>query len=101
MTGFGYRLVGGRLLPAGDGVAGQFMYENPGGLRLTLFLVSGPARDETAFRYVEETGVSVFYWRDAGVEIGRTSWRGRGCRYGWFSGGAGAIKKNTKIIMRY
>jgi anti-sigma factor RsiW len=66
MAGFGYRLVGGRLLPAGDGVAGQFMYENHAGLRLTLFLVSGPARDETAFRYVEENGVSVFYWRDAG-----------------------------------
>lgn len=66
MTGFGYKLVGGRLLPAGDGVAGQFMYENPAGLRLTLFLVSGPARDETAFRFVEKNGVSVFYWRDAG-----------------------------------
>lgn len=66
MTGFGYKLVGGRLLPAGDGVAGQFMYENPAGLRLTLFLVSGPARDETAFRFVEKDGVSVFYWRDAG-----------------------------------
>lgn len=66
MTGFGYKLVGGRLLPAGDGVAGQFMYENPAGLRLTLFLVSGAARDESAFRFVEKDGVSVFYWRDAG-----------------------------------
>jgi anti-sigma factor RsiW len=67
----GYRLIGGRLLPAGrtnagQGVAGQFMYENPSGLRLTLFLVSGRARDETAFRFAEEDGVSVFYWRDGG-----------------------------------
>lgn len=66
LAAVGYRLIGGRLLPAGDGVAGQFMYENPAGLRATLFLVSGPARDESAFRYVEEAGVSVFYWRDAG-----------------------------------
>jgi len=53
-------------LPAGEGVAGQFMYENPAGTRLTLFLVSGRERNETAFRFVEEDGVSVFYWRDAG-----------------------------------
>ena len=66
LTQSGYRLVGGRLLPAGEGVAGQFMYENPAGTRLTLFLVSGRDRNETAFRFVEEDGVSVFYWRDAG-----------------------------------
>jgi anti-sigma factor RsiW len=66
LTQSGYRLVGGRLLPAGNGVAGQFMYENPAGTRLTLFLASGRERNETAFRFVEEDGVSVFYWRDAG-----------------------------------
>lgn len=66
LTQSGYRLVGGRLLPAGEGVAGQFMYENPAGTRLTLFLVSGRERNETAFRFVEEDRVSVFYWRDAG-----------------------------------
>jgi len=60
----GYRLIGGRLLPAGDGVAGQFMYEDTAGTRLTLFLAAGGDRSDTAFRFVEENGVSVFYWRD-------------------------------------
>jgi anti-sigma factor RsiW len=63
---FDYRLVGGRLLPAGEGVAGQFMYEKPDGARLTLFLASGRDSDESAFRFKEEGGVSVFYWRDGG-----------------------------------
>ena len=62
----GYRLMGGRLLPAGAGAAGQFMYENPAGIRLTLFLVNRPHSDDSAFRFVEEDGVSVFYWRDEG-----------------------------------
>lgn len=62
----GYRLMGGRLLPAGAGAAGQFMYENPAGVRITLFLVSRPSGDDSAFRYVEEDGISVFYWRDEG-----------------------------------
>lgn len=64
---FDYRLVGGRLLPAGDGIAGQFMYENPSGMRLTLFVATGLESHETAFRYAEEAGLSVFYWRDAGA----------------------------------
>lgn len=64
---FDYRLVGGRLLPAGDGIAGQFMYENPSGVRLTLFMATGLKPHETAFRYAEEAGLSVFYWRDAGA----------------------------------
>lgn len=67
LAGLGYRLIGGRLLPAGDGLAGQFMYENDAGTRLTLFLATGGKRSETAFRFVEEEGVSVFYWRDGGL----------------------------------
>lgn len=77
----GYRLIGGRLLPAGGadldgagsgragpgrGVAGQFMYENLAGTRLTLFLVSGGSSEESAFHFTERDGVSVFYWRDGG-----------------------------------
>lgn len=64
LHGLGYRLIGGRLLPAGDGLAGQFMYEDEAGTRLTLFLATGGDRSDTAFRFVEEDGVSVFYWRD-------------------------------------
>lgn len=61
----GYELVGGRLLPAGDGPAAQFMYQDARGQRLTLY-VQRDAKDrgETAFRYAKQGTVSVFYWVD-------------------------------------
>jgi anti-sigma factor RsiW len=65
LSGLGFRLVGGRLLPGGDKAAGQFMYENAPGRRLTLY-VSTDLDDnrETAFRFAREHGASVFYWID-------------------------------------
>jgi anti-sigma factor RsiW len=61
----GFRLMGGRLLPAEDGPAAQFMYENGSGERLTLYLRVGVG-GETAFRYHEEGGIGAFYWSDEG-----------------------------------
>ena len=61
----GYQLVGGRLLPGNQGPVAQFMFQDGNGRRLTLYVRSG-ARDrgETAFRFAQERGVSVFYWLD-------------------------------------
>ena len=61
----GFRLMGGRLLPAEDGPAAQFMYENGSSERLTLYLRTGVG-GETAFRYHEEGGIGAFYWSDEG-----------------------------------
>jgi anti-sigma factor RsiW len=61
----GFRLMGGRLLPAEDGPAAQFMYESANGERLTLYLRAGVG-GETAFRYHEEGGIGAFYWSDEG-----------------------------------
>lgn len=58
---YGYSLVGGRLLPGEAGPAAQFMYENPSGARLTLY-VTGISRDETAFRLFREGNRRTFYW---------------------------------------
>ncbi|OAJ54405.1 anti-sigma factor [Paraburkholderia ginsengiterrae] len=63
---YGYSLVGGRLLPGEAGPAAQFMYENSGGARLTLY-VSGTARDETAFRLLRDGNRSTFYWVSDGM----------------------------------
>jgi anti-sigma factor RsiW len=65
LTAAGFRLMGGRLLPAEDGPAAHFMYQNGSGDRLTLYLRAGVG-DETAFRYHEEGGVGAFYWSDEG-----------------------------------
>ncbi|MCF8483487.1 MAG: anti-sigma factor [Rhodospirillum sp.] len=67
LTSQGFRLMGGRLLPAGDGPAAMFMYDDDGGTRLTLYVRAGE-NDDTAFRYKGDgKGVSAFYWRDTGM----------------------------------
>ncbi|MBL0142973.1 MAG: anti-sigma factor [Betaproteobacteria bacterium] len=61
----GFELLGGRLLPGPEGPVAQFMFQDAGGKRLTLY-VSARAKSEgqTAFRVAQEGGVSVFYWID-------------------------------------
>jgi anti-sigma factor RsiW len=62
----GFALVGGRLLPGSVGPVAQFMYENPQGGRLTLYLSRPAASDrKSAFRFADEAGIGVFYWIDA------------------------------------
>lgn len=59
----GFHLVGGRLLPGDDRPAAQFMYEDPQGRRLTLYLTrNADGSRATAFRYAVTDGVSTFYW---------------------------------------
>lgn len=64
LTGLGFSLIGGRLLPAEiSKPAAQFMYENLQGQRVTVYL-RGMAQPtpETAFRYARKDGISTFYW---------------------------------------
>ena len=49
----GYRLMGGRLLPASAGPAAQLMYDDGTGRRLTVYL-TGENGGETSFRYVRD-----------------------------------------------
>lgn len=64
----GYALMGGRLLPGGSGPVAQFMYQDGAGQRLTLYLTHGAMESQdTAFRFADEGGVSVFYWVDGGT----------------------------------
>ena len=60
----GFELVGGRLLPGGDGPVAQFMYQDRGGRRLTLYIGSDHENRDTAFRYTREGKLGVFYWLD-------------------------------------
>jgi anti-sigma factor RsiW len=72
LTGEGFELLGGRLLPGAEGPVAQFMYQDPSGKRLTLY-VSRRAKGETqtAFRFAQEGRVNVFYWvdRDCGYAL--------------------------------
>jgi len=61
----GYELLGGRLLPGPEGPVAQFMYQEPSGKRLTLYVTArAKSEDQTAFRFAQEGTVSVFYWID-------------------------------------
>jgi anti-sigma factor RsiW len=77
LVDFGYQLVGGRLLVASGGPAAQLMYQTAAGQRLTLFVATNPDNRETAFRFAEDNGDSVFYWYDGPLgyalsgEVGR------------------------------
>jgi len=64
----GYALVGGRLLPGANGEArAQFMYENGGGARLTLYvsvLPQSASAAPPAFDFAGDGRTNSFYWVD-------------------------------------
>ena len=65
LNGFGYALVGGRLVAGNEQPTAMFMYENADKQRLTLQVrkqSDGP--NDAAFRYALEDGVGVFVWID-------------------------------------
>ncbi len=64
LSGIGYELVGGRLLPGGGGPVAQFMYANAGGQRLTLYVTREAAGKKTGFQFSQDGPVNVFYWVD-------------------------------------
>lgn len=61
----GFDLIGGRLLAGERGPVAQFMYQDAGGQRLTLFVsTENAAGGDTAFRFARERDLNVFYWVD-------------------------------------
>jgi anti-sigma factor RsiW len=72
LTPFGYRLMGGRLLPGNGGAAAQLMYDDASGKRLTLY-VRAAAGSETAFRFQREGDAATFAWIDQGFGFAVTA----------------------------
>lgn len=73
---FGYKLMGGRLLPAGAAAAAMLMYEDPGGARLSVYVRAGSS-GETAFQFGREGDVSTFAWLDQGYGFAVSATTGR------------------------
>jgi anti-sigma factor RsiW len=61
---FGWKLMGGRLLPDQGQAAAQFMYEDGSGRRITLYIRKETNLDNTSFRFAERDGLGAFYWID-------------------------------------
>ena len=57
---------GGRLLPAAEKPAAQFMYQDRQGMRVSLYVTPDTGKAETGFRLYEEDGARAFYWLDGG-----------------------------------
>ncbi|MBO1110399.1 anti-sigma factor family protein [Bordetella petrii] len=74
----GYALVGGRLLPGGQGPVAQFMYASAEGRRLTLYVTREAAGGKTAFQFAQEGPVRVFYWVDGRFGYALSGEVGRG-----------------------
>ena len=72
LSPFGYRLMGGRLLPGGSGAAAQLMYDDASGRRLTIY-VRAAEGTETAFRFQKEGEASTFAWIDQGFGFAVTA----------------------------
>lgn len=64
LSAVGYDFLGGRLLPSDHGVAGQLMYQNVDGNRVTLYFKPAADRRGSAFRFIEVEGISIYYWHD-------------------------------------
>ncbi|HVE51753.1 MAG TPA: anti-sigma factor [Ramlibacter sp.] len=69
----GYELVGGRLLPGEKGARAQFMFQDAGGERITLYVgaiddpeLKASSGIGTAFRFGGDGAVATFYWVDQG-----------------------------------
>lgn len=69
---FGYKLMGGRLLPGGSGAAAQLMYDDASGRRLTIY-VRATDGTETAFRFQQEGDAATFAWIDQGFGFAVTA----------------------------
>ena len=79
LSGQGFNLVVGRLLPASSGnhAAAQFMYENRQGQRLTLYVRSGEGGGDTSFRFTGAGNAVAFYWVEDGFGYALTGETGR------------------------
>lgn len=61
---FGFRVIGGRILPAEGGTAALLMYEDDAGQRLTLYAAPQAEGGETAFSFIEAGATQGFWWVD-------------------------------------
>ena len=70
----GFRLIGGRLLPAAENrPAAWFMYEDGKGTRLSCYFLSADPGRQTEFKYREQNGIGAFYWVDDGLAYAITA----------------------------
>ena len=66
LTGDGFELVGGRLLPAGKKSAALLLYEDANGNRISVFVTAAGAAPAKGTYQVASSGPSAVYWLEDG-----------------------------------
>ncbi|SOE67006.1 Transmembrane transcriptional regulator (anti-sigma factor RsiW) [Burkholderia sp. D7] len=66
LRGYGYSLIGGRLLPGESGPAALFMYQNAMGVRLTLYIAT-VRQNLMALRLFRKSNRNSIYWASQGM----------------------------------
>ncbi len=64
LDSFGFQMVGGRVLPDTGGPAVQFVFTDPEGHKVSLYVCSEQANG-VDITYALEDDLSMFYWNDA------------------------------------
>jgi len=65
LTALGYALSVERILPSADGPAAQLMYKSEKGEDpITLFIGKSREKRQSAFTYVQNDALSIFYWQE-------------------------------------
>ena len=78
LESLGFALLGGRLLASDDGPGALLMYEDAQGRRVVLYACLNEEKGrDTAFRFGQEEGVSVFYWLEGPLSYGLAGDLGR------------------------
>ena len=67
LRGFGFQLIGGRVVPSATGAAAVMMYEDDIGRRVTLFVTRESGQAETEFRYSGNGAARGFWWIEDGL----------------------------------
>lgn len=70
LSGDGFTLVGGRLLPGEPEIGGraaQLMYENAGKQRITIYITAALPDREPAYQFTSMGGAEAFYWANSRI----------------------------------
>lgn len=67
LSGLGYKLVGGRILPGDASSAAQVMYQDAAGQRVTLYITPHLAGQKLTQSFETVKGVSALYWANPSV----------------------------------
>lgn len=70
LSGNGFNLLGGRVVPDPNGTAAMMMYEDTSGRRITLYVAPTPDDTETALRFARNDAAQGFWWVDEQLGCG-------------------------------